>query len=130
MSESENYSSQRPTGPLIFGPSYELNEGTTVDDLCEENDVSGSDTSESGGEKRKASRAIFLNRKRKATRKEGGTWSDSKVEELLKFVREYKSKCEFKSVNFEADLQSVYTEVLRCTANLPVSGRLWSAKSH
>ena len=47
-----------------------------------------------------------------------GTWSDSKVEELLKFVMEYKSKCEFKSVDFEADLQSLYTEVRRCMANL------------
>ena len=72
MSESENYSSQRPTGPLIFGPSYELNEGTTVDDLCEENDVSGSDTSESGGGKRKASREIFLNRKRQSDKKRRG----------------------------------------------------------
>ena len=31
---------------------------------------------------------------------------------------EYKSKCEFKSVDFEADLQSLYTEVRRCMANL------------
>ena len=48
LSESENISSQCPTGLLIFGTAHELNKGTTVDDLREENyDVSGSDTSES-----------------------------------------------------------------------------------
>ena len=52
----------------------------------------------------------------KRPEKKKKTWS----EELLKFVREYKSKCEFKSVGFEADLQlSLDTEVRRCRmANL------------
>ena len=36
LSESENISSQRPTGLLIFGTAHELNKGTTVDDLREE----------------------------------------------------------------------------------------------
>ena len=43
----------------------------------------------------KASRETFLNRKKvKRTEKKKWTWSDPKVEELLKFVREYKSKCD------------------------------------
>ena len=40
------------------------------------------------------------------------------MEEMLQFVREYKSKCEFNGVNFEADLQSLYTEIRRCMATL------------
>lgn len=37
---------------------------------------------------------------------------------MLKFVREYKSTCDFQGVDFEADLQSLYTEVRRCMASL------------
>ena len=43
---------------------------------------------------------------------------EDKMEEMLQFVREYKSKCEFNGVNFEADLQSLYTEIRRCMATL------------
>ena len=38
------------------------------------------------------------------------------VELLLKYIKEYKSKCEFNGVDFEADLSSMYTEVRRCLA--------------
>ena len=37
---------------------------------------------------------------------------------MLKFVREYKFNWDFKGVEFEADLQSLYTEVRRCMASL------------
>ena len=36
------------------------------------------------------------------------------AEDLLKYVREYKSACEFRGVDFEADLACMYTEVRRC----------------
>ena len=45
-------------------------------------------------------------------------WSDSQIEEMLKFVRESKSKCEFSGVDFEADLQSLYTEARRRMGSL------------
>ena len=37
---------------------------------------------------------------------------------MLKFVREYKSTYDFQRINFEADLQSLYTEVRRCMTSL------------
>ena len=43
-------------------------------------------------------------------------WTPEAVELLLKYIKEYKSKCEFNGVNFEADLSSMYTEVRRCLA--------------
>ena len=38
------------------------------------------------------------------------------VEVLLKYIKEYKTKCEFNGVDFEADLSGMYTEVRRCSA--------------
>lgn len=37
---------------------------------------------------------------------------------MLKFAREYKFNWDFKGAEFEADLQSLYTEVRRCMASL------------
>ena len=37
---------------------------------------------------------------------------------MLKFVREYKSTYDFQRIDFEADLQSLHTEVRRCIASL------------
>ena len=37
---------------------------------------------------------------------------------MLKFVREYKSTYDFQRIDFEADLQSLYTEVRRCMTSL------------
>ena len=37
---------------------------------------------------------------------------------MLKFVREYKSTYDFQRIDFEADLQSLHTEVRRCMASL------------
>ena len=37
---------------------------------------------------------------------------------MFQFVREYNSKCEFNGVDFEADLQSLYTKIRRCMATL------------
>lgn len=43
-------------------------------------------------------------------------WTAEAVELLLNYIKEYKSKCEFNGVDFEADLLSMYTEVRRCLA--------------
>ena len=43
-------------------------------------------------------------------------WTPEAVEELLKYIKEYKTKCEFNGVDFEADLSSMYTKVRRCSA--------------
>ena len=43
-------------------------------------------------------------------------WTPEAVEVLLKYIKEYKTKCEFNGVNFEADLSGMYTEVRRCLA--------------
>lgn len=44
------------------------------------------------------------------------SWTPETVAALLKYTKEYKTKCEFSGVDFEADLQSLYTEVRRCMA--------------
>ena len=33
-------------------------------------------------------------------------------------MREYKSTCDFQGIDFEADLQSLYTNMIRCLASL------------
>ena len=43
-------------------------------------------------------------------------WTPEVVEVLLKYIKEYKTKCEFNGVDFEADLSGMYTEVRRCLA--------------
>ena len=43
-------------------------------------------------------------------------WTPEDVEVLLKFIKKYKTKCEFNDVDFEADLSAVYTGVRRCLA--------------
>ena len=44
------------------------------------------------------------------------SWTADKAEDLLKYVREYKSACEFRGVDFEAYLACMYTEVRRYMA--------------
>ena len=43
-------------------------------------------------------------------------WTAEAVKLPLKYIKEYKSKCDFNGVDFEADLLSMYTEVRRCLA--------------
>ena len=43
-------------------------------------------------------------------------WTPKAVDVLLKYIKEYKTKCEFNGVDFEADLSGMYTEVRRCLA--------------
>jgi hypothetical protein len=44
------------------------------------------------------------------------SWSAELVEKLLRYVKEYKTQCEFNGIDFEADLQSLYTELRSCMA--------------
>ena len=43
-------------------------------------------------------------------------WTPKAVDVLLKYIKEYKTKCKFSGVDFEADLSGMYTEVRRCLA--------------
>ena len=45
------------------------------------------------------------------------TWTPELVEILLGYIKEYKTQCEFNGLDFEADLQSMYTEVRQCMAS-------------
>ena len=38
------------------------------------------------------------------------------MEILLKYITEFKTKCEFNGVDFEADLSTTYAEIRRCMA--------------
>ena len=72
-----------------------------------------------GGKKRKlSSDSDLIQKKGKEKKKAKWVWSDDKVEGMLKFVEEYKSTYDFQGIDFEADLQSLYTEVRPCMASL------------
>ena len=36
------------------------------------------------------------------------SWTVEKTEDLSNYIREYKSACEFRGIDFEADLEAVY----------------------
>ena len=44
------------------------------------------------------------------------SWTSEAVEILLKYIKEFKTKCEFNGVDFEADLSTLYAEIRRCMA--------------
>ena len=44
------------------------------------------------------------------------SWSAELLEKRLRYVKEYKTQCEFNGIDFEADLQSLYTELRSCMA--------------
>ena len=43
-------------------------------------------------------------------------WTTEKIEDLLKYMRNYKSNCDFNGIDFEADLACMYTEIRKCMA--------------
>eukprot|EP00794_Sanderia_malayensis_P002883 gene2883-3335_t len=43
-------------------------------------------------------------------------WSPEAAEVLLKYVREFKTQCEYNAIDIEADLASLYKEVHLCMA--------------
>ena len=43
-------------------------------------------------------------------------WTPEAVEVLLKYVKEFKTQCEYNAIDFEADLAKLYTEMRRCMA--------------
>ena len=114
LPETENISTAR-SSPLVFRSSTPKHDD-------ESNQTSGLDKnndSQSGGKKRKlSSDSDLIQKKGKEKKKTKWVWSDDKVEEMLKLVREYKSTYDFRRIDFEADLQSLYTEVRRCMTSL------------
>lgn len=65
----------------------------------------------SKGKRKAANRPDYSAKKAKKR-----AWTPEVVEVLLKYIKEYKTKCEFNGVDFEADLSGMYTEVRRCLA--------------
>ena len=99
LTETENISTAR-SSPLVFRSSTPKHDD-------ESNQTSGLDKnndSQSGGKKRKLSSDSDLIQK-KSKEKKKWVWSDDKLEEMLKFVREYKSTYHFQRIDFEADLR-------------------------
>ncbi|CAH3197000.1 unnamed protein product [Porites evermanni] len=43
-------------------------------------------------------------------------WTSEQVELVLRYIKDYKTKCDFNGIDFEADLASMYTEIRRCMA--------------
>ena len=67
--------------------------------------------------KRKASESDLLTTAKKAKRyPKIKAWSKERVELLLRYLKDFKTKCEFNGIDFEADLTSMYTEIRRCLA--------------
>ena len=44
------------------------------------------------------------------------SWTSEAVGILLKCIKEFKTKCEFNSVDFDAELSTMYAEIPRCMA--------------
>ena len=44
------------------------------------------------------------------------TWTTKKIQDLLKYIQENKSNCNFKDIDFEVDLAFMYTEIRNCMA--------------
>ena len=44
------------------------------------------------------------------------SWTSEQVELVLRYIKDYKTKCDFNGIDFEADLASMYTEIRRCMA--------------
>ena len=91
LPETENISTAR-SSPLVFRSSTPKHDD-------ESNQTSGlekNNDSQSGEKKRKlSSDSDLIQKKGKEKKKAKWVWSDDKVEEMLKFVREYKSTYDF-----------------------------------
>ena len=96
LPETENISTARSASPLVFRSSTPKHDD-------ESNQTSGLDKnndSQSGGKKRKVSSdSDLIQKKGKEKKKTKWVWSDDKVEEMLKFVREYKLTCDFQDID-------------------------------
>ena len=68
--------------------------------------------------KRKASENKEQSTAPKKTKKnpKNKAWSADQVELLLRYLKDFKTKCDFNGIDFEADLASMYTEIRRCMA--------------
>ena len=101
LPETENISTPRSASPLVFRsstPNYD-DESNQTSGLDKNDDLQ---SRESGGKKRKMSTdSNLIQKKHKENKKTKWVWSVEKVEEMLKFLREYKSTCDFHGVDFE-----------------------------
>ena len=93
-----------------------IDESQAEDRPVKEAEVRGQTTSvtKTKSQKRKASATSTSIITEKKSRK--FSWTPESVEALLKYTKEYKTKCEFSCVDFEVDLQSLYSELRQCMA--------------
>lgn len=80
---------------------------------CEEEEAAKTSTcsNEASTKKRKKMQKQAVSKKVKKF-----AWTDDKVEDLLKYINDYKTNCDFKGIDFEADLASLYAAVRKCMA--------------
>ena len=75
------------------------------------NDVVSTTTRKAGKKKQNTNASSSTAKKQKKW-----SWSPELIEKLLRYIKEYKTQCEFNGIDFEADLQSLYTELRSCMA--------------
>ena len=78
---------------------------------CEEEEAAKTNTcsNEASTKKRKKMQKQAVSKKVKKF-----VWTDDKVEDLLQYINDYKTNSDFKGIDFEADLASLYAAVRKC----------------
>lgn len=113
LARTKNIWTEGLASPLVFHsltPNHE-DESNQTSGLDKNNDL------QSGQKKQKMSHdSELIQKKRKKKKKANRVWFNGKVEQMLKFIWEYKLTCDFQGINFEPDLQSLYTKVRCCMA--------------
>lgn len=84
---------------------------------CEEEEAAKTSTcsNEASTKKRKKMQKQAVSKKVKKF-----AWTDDKVEDLLKYINDYKTNCDFKGIDFEADLATLYAAVRKCNSSASV----------
>ena len=111
---------ERTTLPSNLSGESTNEEIRVENNVCEDDEIAVVDdhpvaACASKSNKRKSSNSRS-NGEKTAKKAKKWSWSAELVEMLLKYVKEYKTQCEFNGVDFEADQQSMYTEIRKCMA--------------
>ena len=83
------------------GESLDVNDSPDVEN----------NNNKSRGKRKAPERAVSACKKAKKW-----AWTPEAAEMFLNYIKEYKTKCDFNGVDFEADLTAMYTEARRCMA--------------
>ena len=101
----------RCSTPLIFGSNETSSRAELVNqenDDVELEHQQTDDTSDRGARKRKLKKTPSVKKWK---------WKDEQMEMLLNHLKDYKTTCDFNGIDFQADLQAMYTELRRCMAS-------------